>query len=91
MSLYVVIKKLNEFMVYIYSYLYNIFFMGFCFFMVYGFWGRLDMFFFLFVDVILYGCFIKVFNNGNMFCDFIYIDDIVEGVLRVVDFILEGN
>lgn len=63
-SLYVVIKKLNELMVYVYSKFYSIFIIGVCFFIVYGFWGCLDMVFCLFMKVILNGDFIKVFNNG---------------------------
>lgn len=88
---YVVFKKSNELMAYIYSYLFGIFMIGFCFFIVYGFWGWLDMVFFFFIEVMFKGEFIKVFNYGNMVCDFIYVDDIVEGVVCVIDNLLKGN
>ena len=90
-SLYAATKKSNELMAHTYSHLYNIPSTGLRFFTVYGPWGRPDMSPFLFADAILHGRPIKVFNNGNMLRDFTYIDDIVEGVLRVADSIPEGN
>jgi len=84
-SLYAATKKSNELMAHTYSHLYNIPSTGLRFFTVYGPWGRPDMSPFLFTDAILHNRPIKVFNNGDMLRDFTYIDDIVEGVLRVVD------
>ena len=72
-------------MAHTYSYLYGIPSTGLRFFTVYGPWGRPDMSPFLFADAILHNRPIKVFNNGDMLRDFTYIDDIVEGVLRVID------
>ena len=84
-SLYAATKKSDELMAHTYSYLYGIPSTGLRFFTVYGPWGRPDMSPFLFTDAILNGRSIKVFNNGDMWRDFTYIDDIVEGVLRVLD------
>jgi UDP-glucuronate 4-epimerase len=84
-SLYAATKKANELMAHSYSHLYNIPTTGLRFFTVYGPWGRPDMAPMLFTDAILSGRPIKVFNHGNMRRDFTYIDDIVEGVLRVLD------
>jgi UDP-glucuronate 4-epimerase len=84
-SLYAATKKANELMAHSYSHLYNISTTGLRFFTVYGPWGRPDMAPMLFTDAILSGHPIKVFNHGNMRRDFTYIDDIVEGVLRVLD------
>jgi len=84
-SLYAATKKSNELMAYTYSHLYGLPTTGLRFFTVYGPWGRPDMACFLFTDAILKGVPIKVFNHGNMSRDFTYIDDIVEGVIRVVD------
>ena len=89
-SLYAATKKSNELMAHTYSHLYGIPSTGLRFFTVYGPWGRPDMSPFLFADAILHGRAIKVFNNGDMLRDFTYIDDIVEGVLRVVDHIPVG-
>lgn len=86
-SLYAATKKSNELMAHTYSYLYGIPSTGLRFFTVYGPWGRPDMSPFLFADAILHNRSIKVFNNGDMLRDFTYIDDIVEGVLRVIDHI----
>ena len=86
-SLYAATKKSNELMAHTYSHLYGIPSTGLRFFTVYGPWGRPDMSPFLFADAILHGRPIKVFNNGDMLRDFTYIDDIVEGVLRVIDHI----
>ena len=84
-SLYAASKKANELMAHSYSHLFNIPTTGLRFFTVYGPWGRPDMALFLFAKAILEGKPIDVFNNGNMERDFTYIDDIVEGVLRVLD------
>lgn len=84
-SLYAATKKANELMAHVYSKLYNIPTTGLRFFTVYGPWGRPDMAPILFAKAISSGEPIKVFNNGNLSRDFTYIDDIVEGVLRVID------
>jgi UDP-glucuronate 4-epimerase len=84
-SLYAASKKANELMAHTYSHLFNIPTTGLRFFTVYGPWGRPDMALFLFTEAILKGEPIKVFNNGNMQRDFTYIDDIVEGIIRVMD------
>ena len=84
-SLYAASKKANELMAHTYSHLYNIPTTGLRFFTVYGPWGRPDMALFLFTRAILNGEPIKVFNQGNMRRDFTYIDDIVEGIIRVTD------
>jgi UDP-glucuronate 4-epimerase len=84
-SLYAASKKSNELMAHTYSHLYGISTTGLRFFTVYGPWGRPDMALFLFVKSALEGKSIDVFNNGNMLRDFTYIDDIVEGVIRVID------
>lgn len=86
-SLYAATKKSNELMAHTYSHLYGIPSTGLRFFTVYGPWGRPDMSPFLFADAMLHGRPIKVFNNGDMLRDFTYIDDVVEGVLRVIDHI----
>ena len=86
-SLYAATKKSNELMAHTYSHLYSIPSTGLRFFTVYGPWGRPDMSPFLFADAMLHGRPIKVFNNGDMLRDFTYIDDIVEGILRVIDHI----
>ena len=84
-SLYAATKKANELMAHTYSHLYNLPTTGLRFFTVYGPWGRPDMALFLFADAMLKAKPIDVFNDGNMVRDFTYIDDIVEGVVRVVD------
>jgi len=84
-SLYAATKKSNELMAHTYSYLYDLPTTGLRFFTAYGPWGRPDMAYFLFVDAILKGEPIRVFNNGEMSRDFTYINDIVEGVIRVND------
>jgi UDP-glucuronate 4-epimerase len=86
-SLYAATKKANELMAYTYSHLYGLPTTGLRFFTVYGPWGRPDMAPFLFTKAILEGRPIDVFNYGNMQRDFTYIDDIVEGILRVIDHI----
>lgn len=90
-SLYAATKKSNELMAHAYSKLYGIPTTGLRFFTVYGPWGRPDMSPFLFMDAILHDRPIKVFNNGDMLRDFTYIDDIVEGIVRIIDVIPEGN
>ena len=84
-SLYAATKKANELMAHTYSHLYGLPTTGLRFFTVYGPWGRPDMSPFLFADAILNDRPIKVFNDGDMMRDFTYIDDIVEGVIRVLD------
>jgi len=84
-SLYAASKKSNELMAHCYSHLYQIPATGLRFFTVYGPWGRPDMALFLFTKAILAGEPIDVFNFGQCQRDFTYIDDIVEGVIRVVD------
>jgi UDP-glucuronate 4-epimerase len=90
-SLYAATKKANELMAHTYSHLYRIPVTGLRFFTVYGPWGRPDMAYFSFTRNILEGRPIDVFNNGNHSRDFTYIDDIVEGVVRVLDRIPEPN
>ena len=84
-SLYAATKKSNELMAHVYSHLYNIPSTGLRFFTVYGPWGRPDMALFLFTRAILEGKTIDVYNNGNMQRDFTYIDDIVDGIIKVID------
>ena len=83
-SLYAATKKANELMAHAYSHLYGLPVTGLRFFTVYGPWGRPDMAYFLFTRAILAGKPIKVFNHGKMKRDFTYIDDIIEGVVRVM-------
>jgi UDP-glucuronate 4-epimerase len=90
-SLYAASKKANELMAHTYSHLYRIPTTGLRFFTVYGPWGRPDMANFKFTQKILAGEPIDVFNNGNHQRDFTYIDDIIEGVVRVLDKIPEPN
>lgn len=84
-SLYAASKKSNELMAYSYSHLYGFKTTGLRFFTVYGPWNRPDMAMFLFTDAIIKKKPIKVFNNGNLQRDFTYIDDITEGVIRIVE------
>jgi UDP-glucuronate 4-epimerase len=90
-SLYAASKKANELMAHTYSHLYRIPTTGLRFFTVYGPWGRPDMALFKFTHNILAGKPIDVFNYGNHRRDFTYIDDIVEGVVRVLDRIPEPD
>ncbi len=85
LSLYAATKKANELMAHTYSHLYGLPTTGLRFFTVYGPWGRPDMALFLFTKAILEGRPIDVFNEGRMRRDFTYIDDIVEGIVRVSD------
>jgi UDP-glucuronate 4-epimerase len=84
-SLYAASKKSNEMMAHSYSHLYNLPATGLRFFTVYGPWGRPDMAYFKFTEAILKGRPIDVYNGGEMQRDFTYIDDIVEGIIRVLD------
>jgi UDP-glucuronate 4-epimerase len=90
-SLYAASKKANELMAHTYSHLYGLPSTGLRFFSVYGTWGRPDMALFMFTKAILAGQPIEVFNHGKMRRDFTYVDDIVEGVVRVMDKIPEPN
>ena len=90
-SLYAASKKANELMAHTYSHLYGLPTTGLRFFTVYGPWGRPDMALFVFTRAILAGEPIAVFNNGRMRRDFTYIDDIVEGVVRVLDSVPQPN
>ncbi len=83
-SLYAASKKSNELMAHVYSHLFGIRTTGLRFFTVYGPWGRPDMAAYLFTKSIIDGKPIKVFNNGEMLRDFTYIDDIVNGILKVI-------
>ncbi|MDQ1264264.1 MAG: UDP-glucuronate 4-epimerase, partial [Campylobacterota bacterium] len=84
-SLYAATKKSNELMAHTYSHLYGINTVGLRFFTVYGPWGRPDMAPMLFTDAILNDRAIKVFNHGDMSRDFTYIDDIIDGVIKIID------
>ena len=84
-SLYAATKKANELMAHSYAHLYGFPCTGLRFFTVYGPWGRPDMAYFSFTKAILEGKPIKIFNHGNMQRDFTYIDDIVDGLLKVFD------
>jgi UDP-glucuronate 4-epimerase len=90
-SLYAATKKANELMAHTYSHLYRLPTTGLRFFTVYGPWGRPDMALFLFTKAILEGRPIDVFNEGRMQRDFTYIDDIIEGVIRVSDRAASSN
>ena len=90
-SLYAATKKANELMAHTYSHLYNIPTTGLRFFTVYGPWGRPDMALFLFTKAILEENPIDVFNHGMMKRDFTYIDDIVEGIYRLINHIPKPN
>lgn len=90
-SLYAASKKSNELMAHTYSHLFNLPTTGLRFFTVYGPWGRPDMAYFSFTKAILSGQPIDVFNYGKMRRDFTYIDDIIEGVTRVIDKIPQPN
>jgi len=90
-SLYAASKKANELMAHTYSHLYGLPCTGLRFFTVYGPWGRPDMAYFSFTQAITEGKSIDVFNFGKMKRDFTYIDDIIEGVVRVMDRIPQPN
>ncbi len=91
LSLYAATKKANELMAHTYSHLYGLPVTGLRFFTVYGPWGRPDMAMWLFTEAMLAGRAIKVFNQGRMRRDFTYVDDIVEGVRRVMDVLPEPD
>jgi UDP-glucuronate 4-epimerase len=90
-SLYATSKKANELMAHTYSHLFGIPTTGLRFFTVYGPWGRPDMALFIFTKSMLEGRPVDIFNHGEMKRDFTYIDDIVEGIVRVIDNPPEGN
>lgn len=90
-SLYAATKKSNELMAHTYSHLYKIPTTGLRFFTVYGPWGRPDMALFKFTNKIVKGETIDIYNNGDMRRDFTYIDDIVEGIIRIQNMIPESN
>jgi UDP-glucuronate 4-epimerase len=90
-SMYAATKKANELMAHTYSHLFGLPTTGLRFFTVYGPWGRPDMALFLFTKAILEGRPIDVFNHGRMQRDFTYVDDIVEGVVRVLDRVAAPN
>ena len=91
LSLYAASKKSNELMAHTYSHLYGLPTTGLRFFTVYGPWGRPDMALFKFTKAILAGETIQVFNHGQHRRDFTYVDDIVEGVIRILDRSAQGN
>lgn len=84
-SLYAATKKANELMAHCYSHLYQIPCTGLRFFTVYGPWGRPDMAFFKFTSSIIKGESIDIYNNGEMLRDFTYIEDIIDGIMKVID------
>lgn len=90
-SMYAATKKANELMAHTYSHLYNIPTTGLRFFTVYGPWGRPDMAYYSFTKNIFEGKPIKVFNQGDMSRDFTFIDDIVEGMFRLIDYSPKPN
>lgn len=90
-SLYAATKKSNELMAHSYSHLYDLPTTGLRFFTVYGPWGRPDMAPFIFTKKILEGDTININNNGDMWRDFTYIDDIVEGIVRISEVIPQRN
>lgn len=90
-SLYAATKKSNELMAHSYSHLYRLPTTGLRFFTVYGPWGRPDMAYFKFAKAITEGYSIDIYNNGDMWRDFTYVDDIVEGILRVAEKIPESD
>lgn len=90
-SLYAATKKANELMAHTYSHLYNIPTTGVRFFTVYGPWGRPDMALYKFTEKIANGEQIEIYNNGEMYRDFTYIDDIVEGLILLLDVIPENG
>lgn len=90
-SLYAATKKSNELMAHTYSHLYGIPTTGLRFFTVYGPWGRPDMAYFSFTKDIIEGNPIKVFNHGKMERDFTYIDDIVEGIVKLIPYAPQSN
>lgn len=90
-SLYAATKKSNELMAHTYAHLYKLPVTGLRFFTVYGPWGRPDMAYFKFAKAIIQNESIDVYNNGNMERDFTYIDDIVEGIMRLIPLVPTGD
>lgn len=90
-SLYAATKKSDELMAHAYSHLYRLPTTGLRFFTVYGPWGRPDMAYFKFTKAIAEGRAIDIYNDGDMWRDFTYVDDIVEGILRIADEIPQGD
>ena len=90
-SVYAATKRCDELLAGVYSHLYDMPVTGLRFFTVYGPWGRPDMSPYLFMDAILSGRPLKVFNNGDMWRDFTYVGDIVEGVISVMEVIPDGH
>lgn len=90
-SIYAATKRANELMAHTYSHLYSLPTTGLRFFTVYGPWGRPDMAYFKFAEAIVSGTSIEVYNEGNMLRDFTYVDDVVEGVVRIMDRIPTGD
>ena len=90
-SLYAASKKSNELMAHTYSHLYGLPTTGLRFFTVYGPWGRPDMALFMFTKALLEDKPVNVYNNGQMERDFTYIDDIIEGIARIIKSVPEGN
>lgn len=84
-SFYAATKRSNELMAHSYASMYGLPVTALRFFSVYGPWGRPDMAPYLFIDAILHGRPIKVYNHGDMYRDFTYIDDVIEGIVRVID------
>jgi UDP-glucuronate 4-epimerase len=84
-SLYAATKKCNELMAHAYSHLYNMQTTGLRFFTVYGPWGRPDMALYIFTKAIIENKPIQIFNNGDMKRDFTYIDDIIQGIVKIID------
>ncbi|TVZ13857.1 NAD-dependent epimerase/dehydratase family protein [Maribacter sp. MAR_2009_72] len=84
-SLYAATKKSNELFAYTYSHLFNLKTTGLRFFTVYGPWGRPDMAYYKFIEAIMADKKIPVYNNGNLERDFTYIDDIINGIIKVID------
>ena len=84
-SVYAATKRCNELMAHSYSHLYDLPTTGLRFFTVYGPWGRPDMAYFIFTSSIIKGIPIKIFNNGNMRRDFTYIDDVVNGIIKLIN------
>ena len=84
-SLYAATKRANELMAHVYSHLHNLPTIGLRFFTVYGPWGRPDMSYFIFTSKIIKGEEIKIYNNGEMYRDFTYIDDVVDGIVQLLD------
>lgn len=90
-SLYAATKKSNELMAHTYSHLYNIQTIGLRFFTVYGPWGRPDMAYFKFLNILRTDKYIEIYNNGDLYRDFTYIDDIVDGIYSTISYNTKGS